>query len=74
MIFNMKPLINQVKANNKMKLAQYLQQTTGVNINPASMFDIQVSFKQNALASEQGPGLNPWILTTKFILKNNKMI
>jgi starch phosphorylase len=32
----------QVKANNKMKLAQYLEQTTGVSINPASMFDIQV--------------------------------
>jgi len=32
----------QVKANNKMKLAQYLEQTTGVTINPASMFDIQV--------------------------------
>ena len=32
----------QVKANNKMKLAQYLEQATGVAINPASMFDIQV--------------------------------
>ena len=32
----------QVKANNKLKLAQYLQETTGVVINPASMFDIQV--------------------------------
>ncbi len=32
----------QVKAGNKMKLAQYLEETTGVTINPASMFDIQV--------------------------------
>jgi starch phosphorylase len=32
----------QVKANNKMKLAQYLEQVTGVTVNPASMFDIQV--------------------------------
>ena len=32
----------QVKANNKMKLAQYLEQATGISINPASMFDIQV--------------------------------
>ena len=34
----------QVKANNKMKLAQYLEQLTGVSLNPASMFDIQVQF------------------------------
>jgi Carbohydrate phosphorylase len=32
----------QVKASNKLKLAQYLQESTGVIINPASMFDIQV--------------------------------
>ena len=31
-----------MKANNKLKLAQYLQETTGVVVNPASMFDIQV--------------------------------
>jgi starch phosphorylase len=34
----------QVKANNKMKLAQILEQSTGISINPASMFDIQVHF------------------------------
>ena len=32
----------QVKANNKMKLAQYMEQAYGVSVNPASMFDIQV--------------------------------
>jgi glucan phosphorylase len=37
----------QVKANNKLKLAQYLEETKGITINPASMFDIQVNFCNN---------------------------
>ena len=32
----------QIKAQNKLKLAQYLEEQTGIRINPASMFDIQV--------------------------------
>ena len=32
----------QIKAQNKLKLAQYLEETTKVRINPASIFDIQV--------------------------------
>jgi glucan phosphorylase len=49
----------QVKANNKMKLAQYLEQTTGVTINPASMFDIQVKTHQARLVQILEPG-NPY--------------
>ena len=32
----------EVKAQNKRKLAAYLTEKTGVNVNPASIFDIQV--------------------------------
>ena len=32
----------QIKGQNKVKLAQYLEEQTGIRINPASMFDIQV--------------------------------
>ena len=32
----------QIKAQNKLKLAQYLEEQTKIRINPASMFDIQV--------------------------------
>lgn len=34
--------IHKVKQENKLKLAAYLTKETGININPASMFDIQV--------------------------------
>lgn len=34
--------VMKVKSDNKQKLAQYLEQQTGVKVNPASMFDIQV--------------------------------
>ncbi|XP_035217681.1 glycogen phosphorylase-like isoform X2 [Stegodyphus dumicola] len=34
--------IHKIKQENKLKLAAYLTNETGVNINPASMFDIQV--------------------------------
>ena len=32
----------RVKQDNKLKLANYLQELTGIAINPASLFDIQV--------------------------------
>ena len=32
----------QIKAQNKLKLAQYLEEQTKIRINPASIFDIQV--------------------------------
>merc|ERR1712223_554285 len=34
--------VMQIKAQNKLKLSQYLTEKTGVKINPASLFDIQV--------------------------------
>jgi starch phosphorylase len=34
--------VMRVKQDNKLKLAEYLEETTGVTINPASMYDIQV--------------------------------
>jgi len=34
--------VMKVKVNNKNKLAAYLKEETGVDVNPASMFDIQV--------------------------------
>merc|ERR1719356_719899 len=34
--------IMKVKQNNKNKLAEYLQEVTGVDVNPCSLFDIQV--------------------------------
>ncbi|GIY43625.1 glycogen phosphorylase [Caerostris darwini] len=34
--------VHKIKQENKLKLAAYLTKETGVNINPASMFDIQV--------------------------------
>ena len=40
-----------MKANNKLKLAQYLEEKMGITINPASMFDIQVLFVQEARES-----------------------
>ena len=36
--------IQTVKQENKMKVAQYLTKEYGVNVNPASLFDIQVCF------------------------------
>ena len=35
--------IQTVKQENKMKLAAFLQKEYGVAVNPASMFDVQVS-------------------------------
>jgi len=35
--------IQTVKQENKMKLAAYLQKEYGIEVNPASMFDIHVS-------------------------------
>merc|ERR1712018_266532 len=32
----------QIKAQNKLKLSQYLEEQTSVRVNPASIFDIQV--------------------------------
>ena len=32
----------KVKQNNKNKLAAYLKEVTGVDVNPCSLFDIQV--------------------------------
>ena len=32
----------KVKQNNKNKLAEYLKEVTGVDVNPCSLFDIQV--------------------------------
>lgn len=34
--------VQTVKQENKMKVAQYLQKEYNVNVNPASLFDIQV--------------------------------
>jgi len=34
--------VMQIKAQNKLKLAQYLEEQTKIRINPASIFDIQV--------------------------------
>jgi len=34
--------VMKVKQNNKNKLAAYLKETTGIDINPSSLFDIQV--------------------------------
>ena len=34
--------IMKVKQNNKNKLAEYLKETTGIDVNPCSLFDIQV--------------------------------
>ena len=34
--------VMKVKQNNKNKLAEYLKQVTGVQVNPCSLFDIQV--------------------------------
>jgi len=40
---NFQRAIQKVKQENKLKLAQLLQKDYGVKVNPASMFDIQVS-------------------------------
>jgi starch phosphorylase len=40
---NFQRAVQKVKQENKLKLAQLLQKEYGVNVNPASMFDIQVS-------------------------------
>ena len=37
-----KTFLFQIKAQNKLKLAQYLEEQTKIRINPASIFDIQV--------------------------------
>ena len=37
--------VMKVKQNNKNKLAEYLKQVTGVQVNPCSLFDIQVSLE-----------------------------
>ena len=37
-----KKFLFQIKAQNKLKLAQYLEEQTKIRINPASIFDIQV--------------------------------
>ena len=34
--------VMKVKQNNKNKLAEYLKEVTGVEVNPCSLFDIQV--------------------------------
>ena len=34
--------ITEIKFNNKSKLAQYIKETTGIEVNPHSIFDIQV--------------------------------
>ena len=34
--------VMKVKQNNKTKLAEYLKEVTGVQVNPCSLFDIQV--------------------------------
>ena len=34
--------ISEIKFNNKSKLAQYIKETTGIEVNPHSIFDIQV--------------------------------
>lgn len=34
--------VMKIKENNKMKLATYFKETTGIDVNPASMFDMQV--------------------------------
>ena len=39
----------KVKQNNKNKLAEYLKEATGVDVNPCSLFDIQVVSIVNAL-------------------------
>lgn len=40
---NFQRAVQKVKQENKLKLAQLLQKEYGVKVNPASMFDIQVS-------------------------------
>lgn len=40
---NFQRAVHKVKQENKLKLAQLLQKEYGVKVNPASMFDIQVS-------------------------------
>ncbi|KAK2706709.1 glycogen phosphorylase-like isoform X2 [Artemia franciscana] len=39
---NFQKAVQTVKQENKMKLAQYLQKEYGVDVNPASLFDLQV--------------------------------
>ncbi len=34
--------VMKIKQNNKTKLAEYLTEVTGVQVNPCSLFDIQV--------------------------------
>lgn len=34
--------LSEIKFNNKSKLAQYIKETTGIEVNPHSIFDIQV--------------------------------
>ena len=34
--------ISEIKLNNKYKLAEYIEETTGVEVNPNSIFDVQV--------------------------------
>jgi len=71
-----------VKANNKMKLAQYLEETTGIVINPSSMFDIQVKisnsiFCPSKLLPRSVPLCNfftrttDWIFLVEFLVMKN---
>ena len=41
-----------MKQNNKNKLAEYLKEATGVDVNPCSLFDIQVKRLEKFKASE----------------------
>jgi hypothetical protein len=72
----------QVKANNKMKLAQYLEETTGIVINPSSMFDIQVKISNSiSCPSKLLPRSVPlcnfftrttdWIFLVEFLVMKN---
>ena len=34
--------ISEIKLNNKKKLSEYIKETTGVEVNPYSIFDVQI--------------------------------
>ena len=52
--------VMKVKQNNKNKLAEYLKEATGVDVNPCSLFDIQVG--SNGWFFSSYLNLNPYII------------
>ena len=50
--------VMKVKQNNKNKLAEYLKEATGVDVNPCSLFDIQVGSIGGFFFSYLNPNLS----------------